>query len=180
MSFEWIAWLGNIIKLIGDLIPQREKIPPTHRGILYRGMTKVIIRWPGVYWYWPWRSEMHQLCICQQTLWLEEQDVTTADGKVVKCRGTVTYRIIDKEEAIIKAAVETWEITDQIDDEAMAVYCEFIGGKNFDEIQQNRSEANKELTRLVRSRLHEYGVKVVRAQLTSFATGFPLLHMGAA
>lgn len=178
MGYEWIAWLGNLIKVLGELIPQREKIPPTHRGIKFVGMTRTVILPPGCYWYWPWRTEVHQLCIAQQTLWLEQQDVTTLDGKPVKLRGSVTYGIDTETESIVKAGVHTWEITDQIDDEAMAVYCKYVGDHDFDTLRGDRDSVNDDLTTLVQERLSEYGVTVVRAQLTSFTTGFPLLHMG--
>lgn len=179
MGFDWLSWLGNLIKLVGELIPQREKIPPTHRGLKYVGMTKVKTLQPGCYWYWPWRTEIHQLCIAQQTLWLEEQDVMTADGRSVKLRGTVTYRLRDDPDSLMKAGVRTWDIRDQIDDEAMAVYCAFVSCKTGEDIHQHRETVNKELTTLVRKRLKEYGVYVVRAQLTSFSTGIPLLHIGS-
>jgi regulator of protease activity HflC (stomatin/prohibitin superfamily) len=175
---EWIAWLGNLFKLLGDLFPQREKIPPTHRGIKFRNMTESVVLQPGVYWYWPWRTEMHQIVIAQQTFWLDEQEVTTKDNRGVIIRGSVTYRVIDKDSAIIKATVETWDVENQVDDEAMAVYCDYVSSQTFKQIQADRAAVNKELTKQVRSRLNEYGVRVIRAQLTSFATGIPLLHMG--
>jgi regulator of protease activity HflC (stomatin/prohibitin superfamily) len=179
MGYEWIAWLGNLIKVLGDLIPQREKIPPTHRGIKFVGMQRVVVLSPGCYWYWPWRTDVHQICVAQQTLWLAEQNVTTDDGQPVKLRGTVTYRIRCDDASIKKAAVETWEIEDQIDDEAMAVYCKYVGDHTFDGLRSDRAKVNRELTELVQARLDEYGVLVVRAQLTSFTTGIPLLHMGS-
>jgi len=178
MTFEWIAWLGNLIKLFGDLIPQRKLIPPTHRGIKYKKMKHIVVLDAGCYWYWPWFTEIHTLCIAQQTLWLEEQDVTTSDGHVVKVRGTVTFKIRDTVEAVTTAGVHTWDILDQIDDEAMAVYCAYIGENTFDHARVDRSHTNAQLTDLVRERLDEYGVEVVRAQMTSFASGLPLLHLG--
>ena len=179
LTFEWITWLGNLIKLIGDLIPVREKVPPTHRGLLFKKMQEIKVHEPGIYWYWPWRSEYHQVCIAQQTLYLEEQKLTTADGQTVFVQGTITWKIFPDEEAIRKSSVYTWEIENQIDDEARGIYCDFIESRTFDEIHGNQDKSRDDLTKMMVERMSEYGVKVVRAQMLSFANGFPLLHIGS-
>jgi uncharacterized membrane protein YqiK len=179
MSFEWISWLGNLVKLIGDLIPQRYQVPPTHRAVKYKRMRHTIVLRPGNHWYIPFFSQVQELAVKRQTIELCVQQLTTKDGKPVQVEGTVTFEIGDSDEEILKAIVETWDITDNIDDEARGVYADFITTKDFDEIQTDRRGANVELTRQVRSRLREYGVKVFRAQLTSFVTGIPLLHINS-
>ena len=178
MGFEWLDWLGGLVKLVGDLIPQREKVDPTLRAVLFRNMTKIIVLPAGIYWYWPWTSEIISMPVKRQVITIGQQDVTTADNMPVKFGGMVSYEIGPTDDEIIRAFVECYLAEDSIDDEATSVFCSVIKTKTFAEIQQNPDDTNTELTRKVRSRLREYGLRTHRAQLTSFATGLPLLHIG--
>ena len=174
MILESIAWLGELSELIGSLIPRRVLIPPTHGGVKYKRMKKIIPLTSGRYWYWPFISEIHTTPITEQTIALTDHTLETKDGQTVRVHGVITYEVADVE----KALVRKWDFEDSIDDEAAAAYCTYITTKSFEYIQSDRKKVNIELTRKVRSQLNEYGIKVIRAQITTFASGVPIIHMG--
>jgi regulator of protease activity HflC (stomatin/prohibitin superfamily) len=174
MGFVWLEWLGQLVKLFGDLIPQRVLVEPTHKGIKYKGMKTIVVLEPGRYWYWPFFTMVHQMAVVRVVLGLQEQKITTKDGKVVAIEGMVSYEVTD----IVKAMTKCFEVEDQIDDECMAVLCTYITKKTFDEIQTRRTAVNKGLTEAIRTRMLEYGINVIRVQLTTFATGVPIVHIG--
>jgi regulator of protease activity HflC (stomatin/prohibitin superfamily) len=173
---EWLAWLGSFVKQIGDLVPLRIKVPPTHRAVKFRCMVTAVVLPPGTYWYWPWMSSVVDLPVKRQVVPLTTQDVVTKDGKPVQAKAIVTYTVGESDDEIILAAVEAYNVDVSLDDEATAVFCSLLTSKTFDEIQQDRAAFNKLFTARTRTRLREYGLRVKRAQLTSFVTGEPLLH----
>ncbi len=173
---DWFAWLGNLVKLFGDLIPMRIKVPPTHRAVLFKGMTESHVLTEGRYWYWPWVSSVVELPIKRQVVPLTTQDVVTKDGLPVQAKAIVTYTVGDSDEEVILAAVEAYNVDVSLDDEATAVLCSLLTSKTFEEVQSNRADFNKQFTFKTRTRLKEYGLRVVRAQLTSYVTGTLLLH----
>lgn len=175
MNFEWISWLGSLIKIVGDLIPQRALVEPTHGGVKFKGMKKTIELVPGRYWYIPFFTTVHIIPVVRQTIDLKEQTLITKDNQVLRIQAMLTYEIED----VVKAMVNCYEYITQIDDESMSILCEYIPEKTLEELTQHRKTINKELTRRTSERLSEYGVKVIRIKLTTMATGIPIIHMGA-
>jgi regulator of protease activity HflC (stomatin/prohibitin superfamily) len=173
---EWLAWLTNLIKQVGDLVPLRLKVPPTHRVVKFRNMTEAIVLREGTYWYWPWMTSVVDIPVKRQVVPLTTQDVVTKDGKPVQAKAIVAYTVGDSDEEVILAAVEAYNVDVSLDDEATAVLCSLLTSKTFDDIQLDRAAFNKLFTARTRTRLREYGLQVKRAQLTSFVTGEPLLH----
>jgi regulator of protease activity HflC (stomatin/prohibitin superfamily) len=143
--FSYLEWLGELVKVIGDLIPRRILVEPTHQGVKFKGMKHTL-----------------------------EQDLTTLDGKPVKLRAVVSYEITDVVTAIAKA----YEVTDQIDDETMGLICRYTARKTLDELMDDRTRMNREITSLVDRRMEEYGISIKRVQITSFISGRVLLHTG--
>jgi regulator of protease activity HflC (stomatin/prohibitin superfamily) len=174
MGFEWIQWLGHIIKVIGDLVPQRILIEPTHRGVKFKGMTKTVVLVPGRYWYIPFFTSHYIIPVVKQSLYCPEQDLTTLDGKPVKIRCVVSYNV----ENVKKALVECYEFSEQIDDETMGLICRYVAKKNLQDLMDNMLKFNAEVTILIRRRMREYGIHVNRVQITSFISGTSLLHTG--
>lgn len=176
MGFEWLSWFGSIIKLIGDLIPQRILVEPTHEGVKFRGMKKVVRLEPGRYWYWPYMTTVYTMPVVQQTLELGPQTLLTRDNQAVRLESSITYQVTD----IVLAMGSTYEVVDQIDDEAMSVICDYITSREFQELHSNRLNINNDITEAVGERLSEYGISVLRAQIKTFTTGNVLIHVGSA
>jgi regulator of protease activity HflC (stomatin/prohibitin superfamily) len=172
--FSYLEWLGELVKVIGDLIPRRILVEPTHQGVKFKGMKHTLLLLPGRYWYIPFFSSYYLLPVVRQSLYTLEQDLTTLDGKPVKLRAVVSYEITDVVTAIAKA----YEVTDQIDDETMGLICRYTARKTLDELMDDRTRMNREITSLVDRRMEEYGISIKRVQITSFISGRVLLHTG--
>lgn len=174
MGFTWLEWLGQIIKMVGDLIPQRILVEPTHKAVKFKGMKKVVVLQPGRYWYIPFFSTYYSIPVVRQSIYTDEQDLTTLDGKPVKVRSVISYEVDDVETALCNC----YEFSTQIDDEVMGIICRYFSKKKFSEIVANRVKVNQDITSQVNNRMKEYGISIKRVQLTSFTTGLCLLHTG--
>src|SRR5690606_24678799 len=122
---------------IGDLIPVRVLIEPTHRGVKYKNMKKIIVLNPGIHWYIPFFTVVHTICVVKQTLDFSIQDVITKDDKPIKVKGSITYTISDVE----KALVECECLENEIDDESMAVICDYLTSVNLDDLGNRKKIA---------------------------------------
>jgi|DEB0MinimDraft_3_1074331.scaffolds.fasta_scaffold01221_2 regulator of protease activity HflC (stomatin/prohibitin superfamily) len=129
---------------------------------------------PGRYWYIPFFSTYYLLPVVRQSLYTLEQDLMTLDGKPLKLRSVVSYEVDDVMTAIAKA----YEVTDQIDDETMGLICRYVARKELKELMDDRTKMNREITGLVHRRMQEYGISVKRVQITSFISGYSILHTG--
>lgn len=171
---EWFTWLGEIIKMVGDIIPRRILIEPTHRGIKYKGMTDIVVLNPGRYWYVPFFTTYYTIPITRQSIYTDEQDLTTKDGRPLKVRSVISYEVEDVKTALARC----YEFNTQIDDETMGIICRYVARRDLSELQNERAKANREITHLVNERMNEYGISIKRVQFTSFITGKPLLLIG--
>lgn len=172
--FTYLEWLGELVKVIGDLIPRRILVEPTHKGVKFKGMHTTLLLLPGRYWYIPFFSTYYLLPVVRQSLYTLEQDLMTVDGEPLKLRSVVSYEITDVVTAIAKA----YEVTDQIDDETMGLICRYTARKTLKELMDDRTKMNREITGLVNRRMKEYGITVKRVQITSFISGMSILHTG--
>lgn len=193
---ELLAAVTDFLKALVAFVPRRELVPITHRGVKFvngrsfawllfpfvfwtiwwkEWKPYVVALGPGITWWWPLFSQVETMPVNRQVLKLEAHDVLTLDGKPVKFRGTISYTI----SSIMRAMVQTWEVESSIDDEAEAAFCSFISSKRLDELTgRPREEVNDELTKVVAEQMKVYGVRTVRAKLSSLATGIPVLLLG--
>lgn len=176
MTLEWLAWLGDTIKIIGDLVPRRILINPSEKGVKFKGMTKVVILEPGRYWYWPFFTQVRLETAALQTLTLGEQTLVTKDGTAITIDSSILFNIENFE----IAATKFHSYLNQIDDDARNVVSLYISNLNFKEdMVGNLDLVTKRLTFRIRKKLEKYGIRVSRFQLTSIATGIPIMHIGA-
>jgi regulator of protease activity HflC (stomatin/prohibitin superfamily) len=176
MGWEWLASLQSIVDLIGKLIPRREMVPPTHRGLKYRG-NSIFILLPGVHWYWPYRSLVVQRPINCRLLSLSSQYLMTQDGKTVWVDGSVLVENYLDREDLIRAYVDNSDIDEIAAGISMACLNETMEETHWDKIH-DRQLFNKQFRRRLRKQLRPYGLKVVRANIETLATGRPILLLG--
>lgn len=177
MGFEWLGSLTSLVELIGSLIPRREQIPFTHRGVKYAGMKVVHVLGPGNYWVWPFRSMIKQFDIMSRPISLSSQYAMTRDGTTVWIDGAVLVSMADDDDSIVKAFVHNSDISETVAAESMNAICELLSETLWEELI-DRSHFNAELTKLIRTKLRKYGVRVHRAYLATLASGRPLLILG--
>ncbi|GAF73950.1 unnamed protein product [marine sediment metagenome] len=185
---EAFAWLGQLAETLGSLIPTWHHQEWQDVGVaIKRGRIIISLR-PGIIWHWPFWTIIYSRAANKQTKDLKTQTLMTNDNIAVAAGCMVRYTIprpwINEEaqrieNADIKALIETEDVDRAIEDETLAVLCEYVTGKSLQDINGNRKKVNTDLTLQVRSTLKQYGAYVERAQLTDFSEGTPLIHIGA-
>jgi regulator of protease activity HflC (stomatin/prohibitin superfamily) len=140
--------------------------------------SRVKVLTPGIHWYWPIWTTFYCRPANVQTATLPTQALTTLDGKVVVVGGMVRYEFSRERSDVRQALIETDDVEGSLEDEALAIFCDFVTTRNLSEIQEKRTETNRSLTGRLATRLSNYGVRTLRAQLTDFSPCFTLNHVG--
>lgn len=168
-----LGWIGELMSTLGALIPTWHHVECVDAAVSISRGDRVQSLGPGITWYWPFWTELYTRPSRRQTASCET-NLTTQDGHAVTAAVMVRYQIEDS----IAALVETHDVDQAIEDETLAVLCQFITTQSLDDINEDRQKVNTQLTLKVRSALKPYGVAVERAQLTAFAKGRLLIHAG--
>ena len=178
MLVESANWITSAIQWIGKLFPRMTHLECTDIGVTIKRGSRVRVLSPGIHWYWPIWTAFYCRPANVQTATLPTQALTTLDGKVVVVGGMVRYEFSREDNHVRQALVETDDVEGSLEDEALAIFCDFVTTKNLSDIQEKRIETNRSLTGRLTTRLSNYGVSVIRAQLTDFSPCFTLNHVG--
>ncbi|MCP4900018.1 MAG: SPFH domain-containing protein [bacterium] len=173
-----LTWFGEMMQTAGKLLPRIRHLECTDIGVCIKRGRRVKVLKPGIHIFWPIWTSFYCRPGNVQTADLPPQSLTTLDYKVVAVGGMLRYEFNRHPDAVTKALINTDDVEGAIIDEAMAVFCAFITSKPMVELTEERVKTNRSLTGKLTTRLAEYGVRVLRAQLTDFSPCITLNHVG--
>jgi len=176
------AFLERLWESVTDWLPTLEVMPADHAGVRFR-RGKVVKRIdPGLYVYWPKVTTIEEMPVKRQSMRLEHQTLTTADGETVVVGAVVIYDISD----VRRALVETENVEDTISDAAQQAVTPAVVNRSFEDLQRDLTGGvAAELKKNAQLALDSYGVRVREAFVADFAKarlhrvlgdGVPLLH----
>lgn len=162
-----LAWIGQVAEWFGRFIPRREIIDTTEGAIKYQGGNEPVYCGPGIHWYWPWRSSWSAYPTARQTDRLETQTMETRDGKTFIVAGTITYQVDD-----LMALIPTTHspMSTIVELGGTAVH-DVLPDYTWEELmaKHRKGTLKTELKNEAQKQLKEYGVRVIKLQLTSLA-----------
>lgn len=175
--------LGTLFQLIYELVhwcvqwcvPAVCMIEHTDRAVKVTA-GKVEELGPGYHWWHRRASKVYFTNVMRQTSALDDQLLTTKDGKTVRVGGMLVYQIVD----ITKYLVENEDADDGAEEMAAHALREVVIGSTFAEMQEPRTRKRDELTKSAQEMLSEFGLRVHYLRLTTFAetTARDLNHTG--
>ncbi len=149
-----LGWIGDLVAWLVDFLPHLEVIPKTHAGVKFVRGWKVKVLEPGMHWYWPITSDIITAPVVRQSLQLDGQTLTCADGKCIYISMVMVYSIHDIEEAL----VETWEFDDTIEDIAQKCTASRVAEYDRDYLLSHIDAFSDDLLDWIEDRLTAYGV----------------------
>jgi hypothetical protein len=163
-AFEWI---GLIAQWIGAFIPRWVILDSTAGAIKYvKGRPKFCA--PGkVHFYWPLTTLFEMYPMVRQTDRLESQTIESTDGKAFIIAGTITYMVTDLMALLTTTHNATTNTRELAASAVHDVCCEYT----WDELQtrQRKGVLKTELKNEAQKQLADYGIKVLKLQITSMA-----------
>jgi regulator of protease activity HflC (stomatin/prohibitin superfamily) len=171
-----LSWLSEFFQFLGSLVPRLAVVRATHGAVKFVRGSNVKELKPGLHVYWPFITDFLEIPTARTTYNFSEQVVMTVDEKPLAVSGVLVYQISD----VVKALSQSYDVEDTIGDVGCTAIMETLSGSNLKELMEGQRDGElcKTLTRTTRSRLHPFGVKVISAALTDFATCTVLKIMG--
>lgn len=162
-----LAWIGQIAAWIGQWIPRWNILDTTEGAIKYVGGKRVVVCGPGVHFFWPARTTWVAYPTARQTDRLETQTMETKDGKTFIVAGTITYSVTDLAALVTTTHSPTTTIVELAASAVHDICCDFT----WDELQteQRKGTLKTKLRNEAVKQLDDYGVKVIKMQLTNLA-----------
>ena len=179
-----LAWVGWIAEWFAKWVPKVEIVPTTHKAVKFRRGDEVIPLGPGVHVYWPLITEfrvydfavlglangtfeVRVFASARQAVDLRPQVLTLKDDKTVLLGALITYEIEDIE----KALAHTWDIEESVKDSALSAATEVCAALTWPELKelQQTGKINIRLRASARNVLRDYGVNVIKMNLTDLA-----------
>lgn len=116
---------------------------------------------PGIHWKWPFDIERAlSCCIVFDTIYIGPLSVTTKDDREIVVSGIVGFEICDIERFLL----QTNGHRQVLEDSSYGAISQFIRHKTWAELRM--IHLDKDLTRIVRQRAAQYGVRVKRVQVS--------------
>jgi regulator of protease activity HflC (stomatin/prohibitin superfamily) len=168
-----LAWIGQIAEWIGRFIPRMTVIIPSLGAVKYTGRfrgeesMRVTAHGPGLLCYWPLVSILDLYPTVRQTDDLRSQTITTADGKTIAVSGLITYEVYD----LLKLLPTTFEPAKAISEITLTAIHDALARMTWVEMtaEQQKGTLETKLRNAAKKQLDDYGVKVLRVQLTDMA-----------
>jgi len=188
-----LSWVGEIAHFIISLCPHLVIIKTTDQGLKWVNGSKEVLltsengcrtllprvssSWPflhrpatGLHWYLPVVTELTVIPVRRQTLNLDDQFLTTRDGKAVGVGGILVYSVRNTQ--VLLTACEDYEVS--MKDICLTVVKRVVTGKEFQWFIDNPVDADRLLTKTIRAELNPFGVKTIRLTLGDFCSLRPI------
>lgn len=164
---EALAWIGQAIEWFGRFIPRWVILNTTEGAIKFVAGSRVRVCGPGIWWYWPARTEFVSYPTARQTDRLTTQTICTADDRTIIVGGLLVYKI----EALDQLLPVMHNAEAAMRDIALTAVHDVCCGMNWDELkgEQRKGTLDTKLKNAAQKQLTEYGVRVVKLMLTDLA-----------
>lgn len=165
---EALAWVGHLAEWFGQFFPRWVIVKITHRYVKFVRGYRVVELKPGLHFWWPVTTVIDSFPVVRQTDNLPSQTLMTTDGKVVTISGLVIYEVAD----IVKAFTMCFGLVLTIRDISLAAIHGICADMTLDELHtaHRKGTLDTRLRNETRKQLEEFGVRVLKVQLTDLAT----------
>lgn len=162
-----LAWIGQIASWIGQWIPRWVILDPTIGAVKYVHGSRPVVLLAGIHFWWPATTTVQTYPVARQADDLRSQTIVTTDDKTVVIGGMVVYRVID----LSKLLPTTYRPEQAIKDIVLTVIHEVCGRMSWLELktESRKGTLDTKLRNGARKQLEDYGVDVIKVQLTDLA-----------
>lgn len=160
-----LGWLGDFVRWLCSFVPRYRIVRIDQLGVRYvRGRPAERVE-PGVWWYWPWCTEIDEVYSARQSFLVPPITVEASDGVRIAIGCAVVYRIVDP----IKYRVENFDADTNMGEVAMAGLREIAtshASKDLSACTQEGTRLGDKLARRMGKDLEPFGVEVLACRPT--------------
>jgi len=161
------AWIGKLAEWIGAFFPRWVIVTPVFRGVKYVRGRRIVVLGPGIHWYWPATTIYDTYPVVRQADDLRSQCVVTTDDKVIVVGGMIVYAVSDISK-LLPCVHSSEKMVEDITITAIHDVCCKLSWEEL-KLGQRKGTLDTKLKNAAQEQLGEYGVKVIKVQLTDLA-----------
>ncbi len=166
-----LGWLAEFIEFVVSFVPHIEIIQFNERGVRYvRGKRPTEVK-PGVWWYWPWCTQIEKHNISRDVLVVESLPLETNDipARRVEVGMVLTYHIVD----VVQYEAENIDADESMAEAAEGAMQDIITTCLWEDLNGDTSEGTRlggKLARRMGKALEKFGVEVESCRPTEQIT----------
>jgi regulator of protease activity HflC (stomatin/prohibitin superfamily) len=131
------------------------------RGVIFVLGRLVGAKGPGLFWVWPFISQIRRVDLRIITLEVPPQEVITRDNVTIKVTAVVYFYVVDPSQAVVKV-VDYFRATAQM---AQTTLRNVLGQSELDEILAEREVINRKLQAIIDDQTENWGIKVTVVEI---------------
>ena len=170
-----LGWIGQIAAWIGQFFPRWATLHPATAALKVIGWSfrpsrracRVVVQRSGIVWWWPVVTALNIHPVVRQANNLPTQTIVTTDHKTYIIGCMIVYDVTDIEQLL----TNTWDADDTVKDIAATAAHAAAGSYSEEELLTvaRSGQLDKEMKSIAHAQLRNYGVRVVKMQLTDLA-----------
>jgi regulator of protease activity HflC (stomatin/prohibitin superfamily) len=150
----WFLIIALIVIFL--ILPGLRVVQQYQKGVVFRLGKIVAVKEPGLNWIIPYIDQMRKVDFRTITLPVPPQKIITKDNVSVDVSAVAYYKIIDS----IKSIVGIENSISAVNQIAQTSVRNIVGKFQLDEILSEREKINEEITKVLDSHTHEWGIVV--------------------
>jgi regulator of protease activity HflC (stomatin/prohibitin superfamily) len=170
LSFSYDNYIPVII-LAGVLVGLAfffgglKMITPTHRAAIERLSRYHRFMKSGITWIIPLVDKIYPVNVTEQMANADQQEIITKDNLNAFVDVQIYFKVKEDEESVKAALYNVNDYRLQIISLSRTTLRNVIGNKEFSQVNNNRTELNKEILQSIQQQTENWGLEIVRCEL---------------
>jgi len=161
-TVTFLVLLGVVVLIILIFVRSGLRVVQQYeRGVIFRLGRLVGAKGPGLFWVWPFISQIRRVDLRIVTLEVPPQEVITRDNVTIKVTAVVYFYVVDPSQAVVKV-VDFFRATAQM---AQTTLRNVLGQSELDEILAEREVINRKLQAIIDDQTENWGIKVTVVEI---------------
>ena len=160
-----VVVLGVIVVLLGVFFGGLRMVRPTHRAAIERLSRYHRFMNSGITWIIPYVDRIYPVNVTEQMADADQQEIITKDNLNAFVDVQIYFKVKEDEDSVKAALYNVNDYRLQIISLARTTLRNVIGNKEFSQVNNNRTELNKEILLSIQQQTSHWGLEIVRCEL---------------
>lgn len=170
MSFSYdnyipIAILAGVVFVLALFFGGLKMVRPTHRAAIERLSRYHRFMKSGITWIIPLVDRIYPVNVTEQMANADQQEIITKDNLNAFVDVQIYFKVKEHEESVKAALYNVNDYRLQIISLSRTTLRNVIGNKEFSQVNNNRTELNKEILQSIQQQTQNWGLEIVRCEL---------------
>jgi regulator of protease activity HflC (stomatin/prohibitin superfamily) len=164
-NFIPVIILAGVLVGLAFFFGGLKMITPTHRAAIERLSRYHRFMKSGITWIIPLVDKIYPVNVTEQMANADQQEIITKDNLNAFVDVQIYFKVKEDEESVKAALYNVNDYRLQIISLSRTTLRNVIGNKEFSQVNNNRTELNKEILQSIQQQTENWGLEIVRCEL---------------